>query len=218
MLAILVASSKGGCGKTTISTHLAAYFALAGKRTVLVDADPQRSSTRWCERRASLEHAALPVNGCRRGWQKLVPADSQRLIVDAPAGAMASDLEDFIAEVDAILVPVLPSVIDMDASIDFLASLKNSERVRRHKVAVGLVGNRSKPWTSASANALAQIETWPYPLVTSLRDSQAYGLLSGLGKSLFDYRSENVRRHQQDWDALMKWLRQVNKGTLPHKG
>ncbi|MGQ0799560.1 MAG: ParA family protein [Pseudomarimonas sp.] len=214
MLAILVASSKGGCGKTTVATHLAAYFALAGKHTVLVDADPQRSSTRWCERRAALDHAALPINGCRRGWQKLIPADTQRMIVDAPAGAMATDLEGFIAEVDAIVVPVLPSVIDMDASIEFLASLSGSERVRRHKVAVGLVGNRTKPWTSASANALAQIETWPYPLVTSLRDSQAYGLLSGLGKSLFDYRSENVRRHQQDWDALMKWLRQVNKGTL----
>lgn len=211
MLSILVASSKGGCGKTTIATHLAAYFALAGKHTALVDADPQRSSTRWCERRALLQHAVLGVDGGRRGWQKSIPEDTQRLIIDAPAGAMAAELDPYIAEVDAIVVPVLPSVIDMDASMDFLTSLAGSERVRRHKVPVALVANRTKPWTTSSARAIVTLETWPYPLVTALRDSQAYVLLSGLGKSLFDYRSESVRNHQQDWDDLFKWLRKVNR-------
>jgi chromosome partitioning protein len=211
MLSILVASSKGGCGKTTIATHLAAYFALAGKRTALVDADPQRSSTRWCERRATLEHAALPIDGRRRGWRKLVPADTQRLVVDAPAGAMAPDLAPYIDEVDAVVVPVLPSVIDMDASMDFLSSLDSCARVRRKQLPVALVGNRTRPWTTASSRAMEQLATWPYPLVTTLRDSQAYVLLSGLGKSLFDYRSENVRSHQEDWGDLMKWLRKVNR-------
>lgn len=211
MLSILVASSKGGCGKTTIATHLAAYFALAGKRTVLVDADPQRSSTRWCERRAGLEHAVLPIDGKRRGWERQIPDDTQRLLLDAPAGAMAGDLERYIEHADAIVVPVLPSVIDMDASTVFLASLAQNDRVRRRKVAVGLVGNRMKPWTRASAGAVEQLRSWPYPLVASLRDSQAYVLLAGLGKSLFDYRSEAVRSHQEDWTALLKWLRKVNR-------
>jgi len=211
MLSILVASSKGGCGKTTLATQLSAYFALAGKNTALVDADPQRSATRWCERRAALEHAALPIDGTRRGWQKLIPADTQRLVIDTPAGSGAASLAAFIDEADAIVVPVLPSVIDMDASMDFLAGLASNERVRKGKVAVGLVGNRTRPWTSASVNAMAQVATWPYPLVATLRDTQAYALLTGIGKSLFDYRSENVRRHQEDWTDLLKWLRKVNR-------
>jgi chromosome partitioning protein len=212
MLSILVASSKGGCGKTTIATHLAAYFALAGKRTVLVDADPQHSSTRWCERRAALEHAVLPIDGRRRGWEKHMPDDTQRLIVDAPAGAQADDLEAALMRVDCVVVPVLPSVIDMDATSGFLAGLGQNAAVRRRKLPVALVGNRMKPWTNASASALAAIGTWPYPLVASLRDSQAYVLLCGLGKSLFDYHSETVRSHQEDWDGLLKWLRKVNRG------
>ena len=61
MKTILVASSKGGVGKTTIATHLAAQAALAGQRTVLVDADPQRSSTRWAEKRAGLDSAVIPT-------------------------------------------------------------------------------------------------------------------------------------------------------------
>ena len=52
MLKVLIASSKGGCGKTTLATHLAAHYAVGGKNTVLVDCDRLGSSRRWCERRA----------------------------------------------------------------------------------------------------------------------------------------------------------------------
>ncbi|HET7126435.1 MAG TPA: ParA family protein, partial [Lysobacter sp.] len=81
MKTVLVASSKGGVGKTTIATQLAAQSALAGKRTVLVDADPQHSSIRWAERRAGLDSAVLPVDGTRRNWQKHVPDDAQNVVI-----------------------------------------------------------------------------------------------------------------------------------------
>ena len=84
----LVACSKGGVGKTTIATHLAAEAAVSGLRTALVDADPQGSATRWCERRAGMASAVLPLDGTRKSWRKHLPADTQRTIVDAPAGAM----------------------------------------------------------------------------------------------------------------------------------
>ncbi len=211
MLSILVACSKGGCGKTTVATHLAAYFALAGKRTALVDVDPQHSALRWCERRAGLEHAVLGIDGQRRGWRKQVPDDTQRLVIDAPAGALAAQLQAYLEEVDAVVVPILPSVFDMEAVSDFLTSLGSNERIRRRKLPVALIGNRLKPWTNASSRAVSQIETWPVPLVAQLRDSQAYVMLSGLGKSLFDYHSEQVRSHQADWDGLLQWLRKVNR-------
>ena len=86
MKTVVVASSKGGVGKTTLATHLAAQSALSGRRTVLVDADPQGSSTRWCERRAELESAVLPVDGTRKAWRKRIPDDTQQMVVDAPAG------------------------------------------------------------------------------------------------------------------------------------
>lgn len=211
MLSILVASSKGGVGKTTVSTNLAAYFALAGKHTVLVDADRQGSARLWCEKRAGLASAVLPLDGTKRAWDKALPNDTQRLVVDGPAGAMADDLGSFLDQVDAVVVPVLPSVLDLEATVPFLNSLATHERVRKGKLPIGLVANRLKPWTNASQQVLDQLGAWPYPLVAQLRDTQAYVLLAGLGKSLFDYQSEQVRHHQDDWTPLLQWLKKVNK-------
>lgn len=207
MRTILVASSKGGAGKSTIATNLAAHFAVDGKATAILDADRQKSSTHWCEKRAHLDTAVLPIDGCRRGWQKNLPDGIQRLVVDAAAGAMGPDLQDVLDMADAVVVPVLPSAIDIEATVPFLDSLVAHPRVKKGKLPVGLVGNRLKPWTSASQNAVAQLKAWPYPLVAELRDTQAYVLLAGLGKSLFDYHSEQVRSHQDDWAPLLRWLK-----------
>ena len=209
MRTFLVASSKGGAGKTTLATNLAAHFALDGKRTVLVDADRQHSASRWSEKRAGMATAVLPVDGSRKGWQKAIPADTQVVVVDAAAGDMAEELDEFLERADAVLVPVNPSMIDLEATVGFLNSLAKHARVRKGKLPVALVGNRLKPWTSASQQAMEQLKAWPYPLVAQLRDTQAYVLMVALGKSVFDYRSEQIRGHQDDWAPLLKWLKKA---------
>ncbi|MBB3342400.1 ParA family protein [Luteimonas sp. RC10] len=209
MKTVLVASSKGGVGKTTIATHLAAHAALAGESTVLVDADPQHSSTRWAERRAGLDSAVLPIDGSARHRKVLaaIPEGTTRLVIDAAAGAMADDLDAYLEAADAIVVPVLPSALDIDATVGFLNTLARHARVRRGNTRVGLVANRLRPWTNASQQALDLLAQWPYPVVAQLRDSQAYVMLVGLGRSLFDYHSAQVREHQDDWTPLLKWLK-----------
>ena len=216
----LVACSKGGVGKTTVATHLAAEAAVAGLHTALVDADPQESATRWCQRRAGMASAVLPLDGTRKNWRKALPSDPQRVIIDAPAGAMERDLEDFLDIADAVVVPIQPSALDIEASVRFVESLGKHPRVRKGKLRVGLLGNRLKPHTNASQQAITAspvaaataaeiLRSWPFPLVAQLRDSQAYVVLTGLGKSLFDYHSAQVREHQADWVPLLHWLKKV---------
>ena len=207
MQKILVASSKGGCGKTTIATNLAAHFAQDGKNTVLVDADRQGSSQRWAEKRAGLPAPVLAVSGLRRDWAQRIPADAQYVVVDAPAAIRAGELAEFLDDIDVLLIPVLPSRIDLEANEAFLAEVAGLAKVKRGKVAVGLVANRLKPWTTASQEAIEETKRLPFPLLAQLRDTQGYVLVAGLGKSIFDYHSELIRTHQEDWSKLLRWLK-----------
>jgi len=205
VLRILVASAKGGVGKTTVSTQLAGAWAVRGERVALVDADPQASARAWCQRRGP-DGGVTGVDGTRRDWPRRIPEDCSRIVIDAAAGAMPRDLAGFLEVADAVVVPVLPTVMDMEATVRFLNALAEHPRVARGTLPVGLVANRLRPWTQASQQALAQIAQWPCELVAQLRDTQACALLMGLGRGLFDYQSQNVREHQQDWTPLLRWL------------
>ena len=209
MLKVLVASSKGGAGKTTIATNLAAHYAVEGKNTVLVDADRQGSSQRWAEKRAEMPNAVLGLSGLRRDWAKHVPEDAERVVIDSAAGIRSGEVGEFLDSVDAVIVPILPSAIDLEAAEPFLAELADLPRIKRGKVPVALVANRLKPWTNASQQAIDAIKRFPFPIVAELRDTQGYVLASELGKSIFDYNSEVVRSHQDDWGKLLRWLKKV---------
>ena len=111
---------------------------------------------------------------------------------------------------DAVLVPVLPSMIDLEATVPFLNSLAAHPRVKKGKLPVGIVGQPPQALDPASQQAVAQLKGWPYPVVGELRDTQAYVLMVALGKSLFDYHSEQIRSHQEDWAPLLRWLKKVS--------
>ena len=209
MLKILVASSKGGCGKSTIATSLAAHYAQGGKNTAIVDADRQGSSFHWCQRRPDTVPGVLGIEGARRGWVGRLPADTERVIVDTAAGITAEEVETYVDDVDALVVPVLASSFDLEASQAFIKDIARIGKINRGTLPVALVANRLKPWTNNSQEGVEAMKQLRFPLVAQLRDSTGYVVLAALGKSIFDYHSENVNSHQQDWAPLLRWLKRL---------
>src|SRR3546814_12758601 len=107
---------------------------------------------------------------------------------------MAHELMPFIERADSVVVPVLPSTLDIEATVPFLDTFAKLARVRRGELPVGLVGNKLRPWTNASQQALEMWQQWPYPMVAQLRDSQAASTLVGLGNSQCGYQTSADRR------------------------
>lgn len=211
MRTILIASSKGGCGKTTVATNLAAFYALAGKETILIDCDRQASSLHWAQKRAEMPGAVLGVSGKigARAAAK-VPEGTKRGVIDTPAGIRASEIAELLPQAHALVIPVLPSVIDLEATEFFLEELQALPEIKRRKFPVAIVANRLKPWTQSSQTSLERMKSWPFPVVAELRDAQGYVLMAGLGRSIFDYHSEQIRSHQEDWTGLLKWLKKLD--------
>jgi chromosome partitioning protein len=204
MRAVLVGNIKGGCGKTTIATHLATYFAAQGHSTAIADCDRQRSSLGWLKRR----DPTLPtIQGL--DWSKDVgkPGKSiERLIIDAPAAMHHKDVEELIDIADSVVIPVLPGAFDQDATAHFLKKLSEVKAVRKNKRLVAIVGNRLRSGTKAVEALDVFFSGLGFPVVARLRDSQSYTHCAESGSSVLESKDRRIRDHARDWQPLLTLL------------
>jgi chromosome partitioning protein len=212
MFRILVANSKGGCGKTTVTSTLAGFYARSGKRTTLVDCDPQGSSLAWSSQRSARlapVHALAsndPAYGLNAGWLLRIPATTEVLLIDTPAGLRAHELERFARNTDVILVPVVPSPIDLRATLVFIDMVRKLQEVRSGRLRVALVANRLRERTNSAKQLDSTLERLTQAAMIRIRDSQAYVGLADSGQCIFDDDSSTSRGHREDWLPLLQWL------------
>jgi chromosome partitioning protein len=202
---IMVLNSKGGCGKSTIATNLASYYATEGKRVALVDYDPQASSLDWLERRPDSRATIVGVDGAKDGLTHL-PRNSDIVIEDAPARSHGSELTDLVRHAETLIVPILPSTIDMQASGKFLAELAKVGKVKRKQVKVAVVANRIRENTIIFDDLDEYLEGLKIPYIATLREAQNYirAYLRGLG--IFELPEYLAWPDIEQWGPLIDWL------------
>src|SRR3989344_4741322 len=233
MRKIMLLNAKGGCGKTTLATNLASYYASQGKAVVLADFDRQGSSMDWLEARP---HPPPPIRGIAAWGEPLRgPRSTDYVIMDVPAGAHSAELTALVRRAQTILVPVLPSPTDIRAAAHFIHEMLLVGKIVRDETRVAGVANRVRENSSIQntmesvLNSLSisysTLNTQIYhnlerflsrlriPFIATLRESQNYLVADARGLGIFDLNRSQVTRDTEQWEPLLKWLE--SKRSIP---
>lgn len=202
MKRILVVNPKGGCGKSTLATNLASYYATWEVPVALIDLDAQQSSLEWLGQRSGVLYPIEGIDGSR--GRLSVPGRIQRVVMDAPARTGKNQLQRYFNQADEILIPVLPSPIDIRAAGHFVGELLLEGMLKKSRV--GLVANRVRENTLIYSNLERFLRTLKVPLVAHLRDTQNYIRAAEGGRGIFEMAPYLVDRDIETWRQLIKWV------------
>lgn len=207
MSIIAVMNRKGGCGKSTLATQIASWYASTGSSVVLGSTDKQRSTEAWFSRRSSLAAplSIWPNDPDKNFWA--VPGHTH-FVVDTPCGIFGLELAKHLARVDAVVLPVGPSLFDFETSVDFFNELSKHPRVSSGRCQVAVVGMRwpAQDWKSNDG-------TGPLQFLTAIPDAPIYRSCLDSGSSLFDEADDVPPAYMQPWTPLLDWLVRLPKSA-----
>jgi chromosome partitioning protein len=220
---IIVTNAKGGCGKTTIATNIASHYALHGKDVRLFDHDTQGSSLAWLNRRSDDLNSIGGVDASKnsdhrltRSWQLRVPAETDVAIIDSPAGTDITELAMLFQQNDSILIPVLPSPIDIHATAHFIKALLTTGRARKKMIRLAVVANRVRKNTLMYHSLERFLFGLNIPFIASLRDTQLYAKAIELGIGVQGVPTSRNKADKEQWAPVFRWLESpVISETVP---
>lgn len=204
MTSIMIINSKGGSGKTTIAVNLAAYCAQKGYDTTLVDLDAQQSSSQWLKERPINKSS---IRGTTKVSKNVKKGKNTVIIYDVPAAVYGSRLDTYIRKAKMIIVPVMPSPIDIKAAREFLNNLRALGPVIRNKIKVGLVANRAR----ANTNIFLELDDYLVKekglrYITAFRDNTNYIKSARSGLGIFEMGESATAQDREEWKPLIRWL------------
>ena len=203
MSVIVIANPKGGVGKSTLATNVAGCLAARGVAVMLGDVDRQQSARQWLALRP-------PSLAAIRGWDLAEddivrpPKGTSHVVLDTPAGLHGKRLDAVLRIADRVLIPLQPSLFDIQATHAFVQLLRAHKRAG--DIELGLVGMRVREHTRANEQLHQYLSTLPVPVVAWLRDTQNYVQLAARGLTLWDVAASRVERDLEQWAPLEEWI------------
>lgn len=207
---IAILNPKGGCGKTTLATNLASYFAMRGPPPTLIDCDPGGYSMRWLDTRPGdrppvhgfpdRDHSAH-ADGPRGAW-----SGSRELIVDLPAAMSAHQMFNEIYDADSVLIPIVPSKIDIHSAAQLISDLLLGAQYDRRTRKLAIVANRIRQNTKSFKMLMRFLTSLGIPVVTQLRDSQNYVHAAACGIGICEMPAYRAGTDIEQFQLLIDWL------------
>ena len=202
---VMVMNSKGGCGKSTLATNIATYFAMEGYKVALADYDPQRSSLDWLALRPEDLPKITGIAAVDEGLRG-APRDTEVLVIDAPARTHGSEMNELVRRAETILVPVMPSPIDIKASGHFLGELLELGKVQREQARLAVVANRVRENTLMFDELDRYLGKVKIPYLGALRQSTNYLRAFQRGMGIFELPEYLASPDWEQWQPITKWL------------
>ncbi|MDX1454639.1 MAG: ParA family protein [Gammaproteobacteria bacterium] len=203
----LVMNAKGGCGKSTLATNIAAYFASQWENVnvTLADFDPQQSSMDWLDARPEDRPQITGINAYKDGLRSLAP-NTDYLVMDAPASTHGKDLTALVKHAETIILPVLPSTIDMKAIGRFIEEVRDVGRVERKEVKLGVIANRVRENYTIFEELDDFLTRMRVPYLGHLRDAQNYVRAYTRGLGVWELPPYLATPDWEQWEPIVKWL------------
>jgi chromosome partitioning protein len=170
---------------------------------MLGDVDRQQSSRTWLDHRP----AGLPkISAWETAQGDIVrpPKGTTHVVLDTPAGLHGKRLDEVMKLADKVLIPLQPSIFDINATHDFIGQLLAHRRSPNVQLAV--VGTRTREGTISTDQLRTFLESVRVPLLGFLRDTQNYVHLAAHGLTLWDVSSVRFERDREQWEPIIVWV------------
>ena len=193
---ITICNQKGGSGKTTVSMQLAGTLARKKKRVLVVDADPQGTAIRWAASASDENPFPASVIGLSAASDKIhrevrkFVEDYDFIIIDCPPAADSPVPQSALLIADLALVPVIPSPLDLWASVGIRKIIQNVSDINE-TLQARLIVNQCQPRTTLAREALEVLPEFGIPLCRHfLRQRTAYRQSAVFGQTVQDFGSK----------------------------
>jgi chromosome partitioning protein len=193
---ISVTSLKGGVGKSTITQNLAVCFAQSGYKVCIADADTNQSALRW----SSLREESLPPIPAFGTPEKTLSANIKQLAKDYEIviidGTPTLDkiTSKIIVLADLLLIPILPSGLDIWASELFLQRYEDAQVEKEQPITARFILNRYRPNTNMSKEVKEVLEETSIQVCEStIKDRTAYAEAVIKGVGVYEYKDDKAK-------------------------